>query len=257
VKLKLTYSLCLVALTVAMGSLGEVPKPVETEMEAPPAREEASDNVLPLIHFTKGDTTKTLESLGFKGGNLDDGKHDFFLMTEKGTTYLRSTYILEPKTEAKYLYKEQEWDTRVYPFLRWRWRARQIPPKGKVTDSKVSDAAAQIYIMWRAFPRYYIIKYFWGSNDKVGDVLTQGNVFTGSLWGLVIRTGGPTGVWRTETQNIYEDFKKAFRREPPGNARGLAVLSDGDDSEGESSADYADFDALKVNRSTAKPTSKQ
>ncbi len=190
-----------------------------------------------------GSQTKTLRQLGWKGGNLDRGQKDFSLVTEKGETFVRSTYILG--TEANYLYREVSWDQDKYPFLHWKWRARKFPPKGDIFDSKRLDAPAQVYVLWRFFPRYYVIKYFWGSHEKLGQGFKQGNSLTGALYGEIVRSGGPWNLWHCESRNIKEDFIKAFGQNPPGEARGIGILSDGDDSQGESEADFADFFASK------------
>jgi len=225
-----------------------VPSPsVYAVDEATPSttREPESANVAAkdILSLSKIEDGKTLLQLGWKGGNQEDGKKDFSIVTEKGNAFIRSSYILG--TEAKYLYKEVDWDTEKYPYLHWKWRARKFPPKADIFDSKRSDAPAQVYILWRFFPRYYVLKYFWGSHERVGRGFKDGNVLTGALFGEVIRSGGPWDVWHSESQNIREAFKKAFGQKPPGNVRGIGVLSDGDDSQGESEADFADFEASK------------
>ncbi len=173
---------------------------------------------------------------------MDDGHRDHFLVTENGNTFLRSQYIVG--TEAKYLRKVIAWDAEVFPWLRWRWRVQKFPPRAKILDSSLSDAPAQVYVLWRHFPIYYVIKYFWSTSEAVGLQLHQSSLFFGQLFGEILRCGGPTGEWHTETRNILEDFRREFHTSPPGDVRGIAVLSDGDETKSESEADYDDFEIL-------------
>lgn len=185
-----------------------------------------------------------LESMGWKGGHLEEGKSDFFLVKEGSDTFIRSTYL--PDSEAKYLYKEvEDWDVAKRPWIRWRWRVRKLPEKASLTDSSASDAPAQIYVLWRYFPRYFVLKYFWSTKDPVGTTFSQGNVILGKLFGRVLQMGLPLNEWRTETRNLQEDFDAAFHQKPPGNVRAIAVLSDADETKGKAEADYDDFEILK------------
>ena len=47
--------------------------------------------------------------------------------------------------------------------------------------------------------------------------------------------------WVSESVNVYKDFIKAFGKEPPKNAVGIGVLTDGDDTKTNSEGDYDDF----------------
>jgi hypothetical protein len=171
---------------------------------------------LDIENFSGG----TLKELGWEGGNLDDGKADFTLVSEG---------------------KEIKWDATRYPILKWRWRVHRFPKAAKVLDPKRSDAPAQVYVVWRDFPIYYVIKYFWSTDDAPGAQLEQTSLFAGRLWGVILRSGGAADQWQSEQRNLLQDFRDAFKRQPPGMVRGLAVLSDGDETKSESQADYDDF----------------
>ncbi len=163
-------------------------------------------------------------------------------MAEGKKAYLKSKYTVG--TEANYLFKEIAWDTQKYPWLQWRWRVEKFPKGAKILDSNLSDAGAQVYMPGQvaaARPP----KHFWATQDPIGTKLVQGNAIFGRLYGEVIRSGGPTGVWHTEVRNVYEDFKKAFGDPPPAKAQGIAVLSDGDQTNTEAEADFDDFEALQ------------
>lgn len=180
---------------------------------------------------------------GWEGGNLGDGKLDFQFVWQQGNVFLKSRWL--PGTEANALKKNLSWDAKEFPKLRWKWRVQKFPTGAKITEGKKSDAAAQVYLLWKGFPTYYVIKYFWATDDKVGTLLEQGTPFIGKLRGLVIRSGGKVDEWHTETRNVLEDFAKYFGGDPPGKVKGLAILSDADETKTQSEADYDDFEILK------------
>jgi len=212
-------------------------KPVTT------ANAEPADNRLTLEKFEGVNNEADLVAHGWKGGQEKDGKFDHSIQKENGTTFLRESYIVG--SEALYRYKEVEWDVNVYPYVTWRWRARQFPARAKVLDSKVSDAAAQVYMLWKKGRRSFVIKYFWSAGDQPGDVMKQSSFIFGSLYGLVLRNNTTPIEWVRETRNVREDYRLAFGDYPTTNARGIGVLSDGDETKSASEADFADFEAMK------------
>jgi len=194
-----------------------------------------------LERFEGSETS--LESMGWEGGTKKDDKLiDHFLFEENGNTFLRSQSI--KNMEAENLRKPADWDVEKLPWVRWRWRVQKFPKGAKILDSKLSDAGAQVYFLWRNFPKHYVIKYFWASEDPVGTELQQSNFVVGTLWGIVLRSGGITKEWKVETRNLLEDFETAFEIKPPGKARGFAVLADADETKTEASADFDDFEAM-------------
>ncbi len=188
-------------------------------------------------------TGKSLKALGWQGGNIEDGKIDFVIGKDGDKPFIRSQYIVG--TEAKYIYREVDWDAEKQPYLKWEWRVRKIPKGANILEPKVSDAGAQIYVLWRYFPRYFVLKYFWGSSEQTGLTFKDGNAFLGYLFGRILRSGPPLNEWKSEVRNVAEDFEAAFKQKPPGKVRGIAVLSDGDETKSPSEADFANFRASK------------
>ena len=180
---------------------------------------------------------------GWEGGNLEDGKIDFQYLRQKENTFMRSRWLVD--TESNALKRNLSWDTKRFPLLRWRWRVQKFPTGARVLEGSKSDAAAQVYVLWKGTPTYYVLKYFWAAEDKVGTLLEQSTLFLGKLRGLVIRSGGKADEWRTETRNVHADFIKYFGGEPPGNVKGFAILSDADETKTQSEADYDDFEILR------------
>jgi len=176
-----------------------------------------------------------------------EGRKDYFLASEKvgesSNSFLRADYI--PSTKGHVIYKKISWSTKDFPYLRWRWRANAFPKDAKILEDSKSDAVAQVYVSWKLGGRTYALKYFWSLSDPVGTSFHRGRWNpVGRYFGQVIRMGGATGEWVTETRNLAEDFKKAYGKAPAEVATGIGVLTDGDATQSDAKADYDDFEAL-------------
>lgn len=198
---------------------------------------------LPLLAF---ENAGSLKGSGWEGGNELDVR-DFFLMKEGRETFIRSVYKkgMGEANYANYAFKKVNWDLREYPYLRWTWRIRKFPEGAKINDSKLSDAAAQVYLLCVLGRRNFVLKYFWTTSDPVGELKRQSNIFFGKLFGEVVRSGPPANVWKTETHDVLSDFRREFERDPTEPVKGIAVLSDGDETNTDAEADFKDFVALK------------
>ncbi len=134
----------------------------------------------------------------------------------------------------EHVFKPQE-----FPALRWRWRARQLPPGGDEREKNTNDSAAAVYVIFdsRLLPR--AIKYVWSSTLPVGTRIDSPVYWRSKV---VVLQSGPAalGEWREETINFYQDYKELFGLEP-GEVQGIAVLTDSDVTGGAAEADYTDF----------------
>lgn len=174
-----------------------------------------------------------------------NGRRDYVIATENGNRFLRAEYIVG--TSGHVIYRKVTWDTKAFPYLRWRWRVNAFPKGALILDDNKSDAAAQIYVSWRIGGRNYALKYFWATQDPIGTSFHKGRWNpVGRYFGQVIRSGGATGEWVTETRNLVEDFRKAYGKDPGEEAIGLGLLTDADATKSEAKADYDDFEALSA-----------
>jgi hypothetical protein len=58
---------------------------------------------------------------------------------------------------------------------------------------------------------------------------------------IVVRSGAAAvGTWVDEERNVYEDYRKAFGEEPP-MIKGIAVMTDTDDTGESATAWYGDI----------------
>lgn len=129
--------------------------------------------------------------------------------------------------------------------LRWKWRAQKLPKGGNECVSKKADSAAVIYVSWRRGMRWYTLKYVWSSVGPKGAVCdSKRNPFVAQDT-VILQSGGPLNTWKSESVDLKAEFRKHFEDGDPKAdvpaLMGIGLMSDGDQTASESSADYADF----------------
>jgi len=158
--------------------------------------------------------------------------------------YIHSAY--EPPWETAVLGYEIPADARSDARrLRWTWRAMQLPKAGNECLAGHGDSAATIYVTWKRGLRWYTLKYVWSTTLAKGTVCEhKRNAFVAQDV-VVAETGFPVGVWKTEEIDLRSEWRKHFA-DGDTNAsvpelRGLGIMSDGDQTNSGSSADFARF----------------
>lgn len=138
----------------------------------------------------------------------------------------------------------RQFQPKEFPLLRWRWRVAQLPAGADERSKQTNDSAAGVYVVFgnRVMPR--VIKYVWSSTLPIGVRIDN------PLYGrakVVVLQSGPSGTdeWQQETVNLYQDYKELFGSEP-GEAQGIAVLTDSDSTGGTAEAYYDDFALLSA-----------
>jgi hypothetical protein len=129
--------------------------------------------------------------------------------------------------------------------LSWRWRAVTLPRGGNECQAGKGDSAAVIYASWRRGLRWYTLKYVWSAVGTKGAVCDKkSNPFVAQNT-VVLETGAPLNVWKTERIDLKAEFRKHFENGDPSASvpdfLGIGIMTDGDQTHSDSSADYADF----------------
>ncbi|HEY3252699.1 MAG TPA: DUF3047 domain-containing protein [Polyangiaceae bacterium] len=129
--------------------------------------------------------------------------------------------------------------------LSWRWRALALPNGGNECQAGKGDSAAVIYVSWRRGLRWYTLKYVWSAVGPKGAVCDKkSNPFVAQNT-VVLQTGAPLNEWRSERIDLKAEFRKHFengdRTASVPDFLGVGIMSDGDQTHSDSSADYADF----------------
>lgn len=163
---------------------------------------------------------------------------------EKTNGYLTA----HSKNAASGIFYEIGFNPKNQPIVSWKWRVIKFPDKGEGRDAgsgwiEKDDYAARFYVI---FPRFLFthtksLEYVWDKSLPEGTIMTS--LYFKNIKIIVAESGEKNpGDWVYEKKNIYEDFKKAFGREP-GKAGAIAIMTDTDNT---ASTAEADYDEIKV-----------
>jgi hypothetical protein len=127
----------------------------------------------------------------------------------------------------------------------WQWRAVTLPKGGNECEDGKGDSAAVVYLTWKQTLKWYTLKYVWSTVGPRGAVCDRKrNPFVAQDT-VILESGGPVGVWRTERIDLRQEFRKHFADGNPNadvpDFVGVGIMTDGDQTKSESSADYAAF----------------
>jgi hypothetical protein len=152
-------------------------------------------------------------------------------------------------------------DPREYPIIQWRWKVANVLKKGNLYRKEGDDYPARIYIVFEydsarlgfsekvkyeiarmlygAYPPLATLNYIWSSNAPVGLVVP--NPYTDRAMMVVVQGGEKNlNTWVNEERNIYADYRKAFKDEPP-LISGVAIMTDTDNTGESATAYYGDI----------------
>ena len=161
---------------------------------------------------------------------------------------------------ASGLAREIRIDPRRYPIVRWRWKVENLLEKSDIRSKQGDDYPARLYITFEYEPdkvsfgrrtQYRLgrllfgdipiaaLNYVWDGKAPAGTVVD--NAYTDFAKMIVVRSGAQgVGTWVEEERNVYEDYKRAFGGEPP-MIKGVAIMTDTDDTGESASAYYGDI----------------
>ncbi len=129
--------------------------------------------------------------------------------------------------------------------FRWRWRAQVLPITGNECRSGFNDSAAVIYVTWKRGLKWYAIKYVWTTEAEKGRTCDPRRSLFVTQDTVIVESGGPVGVWKTEEIDPAAEFRAHFAGGDPKaevpDLIGIGLMSDGDQTHSPSAADYAGF----------------
>ena len=177
------------------------------------------------------------------------------------------TVVLCAESRASYaaLVKKVRIDPREYPIIKWRWKTTKTYDKGDATRKDGDDYSARLYvifefepeelspwerlqyqaarILYGEYPPTAAINYIWANRAATGSVIA--NAYSNRSMMFVIESGSRRlNTWVKEQRNVYEDFIKAFQREPP-NITAVAILNDSDNTGDSSISYFGDIELVK------------
>ncbi|VVD98832.1 hypothetical protein PMO31116_01999 [Pandoraea morbifera] len=158
----------------------------------------------------------------------------------------------------------QKLDIPIYPGARltWRWRAEAIPTNADIRTKRYDDAPVRIALAFDGDPSkltvqdhlhrelarlvsgrelpYATLMYTWGDDNFAADEVVA-NPYTSRIRSIVVERGtAHLGNWQTYSRDVAKDYEKAFG-EPPGRLIGIAIMSDGDNTQTKYTAWYGDI----------------
>ena len=143
---------------------------------------------------------------------------------------------------ASGLYKKIKFDVKQWQYLSWRWKVLQLPEKGDVHAKETDDYGARVYVVFPKFIKWHTrtISYIWAKKLPEGESYPN-SWLPKNVVMIAVESGSDSlGRWITEKRNVYQDYKRIFKEEPP-KAGAIAIMSDSDNSGGRAEAFYDDF----------------
>jgi hypothetical protein len=129
--------------------------------------------------------------------------------------------------------------------LRWKWRVEAFPRGGDECAKGREDSAAVVYVTWKHLLRWTTLKYVWSSVGTRGTTCgRRRNPFVQQDT-VILESGGATDTWVSEEIDLRAEYRRHFAdgaadADVPDFA-GVGIMSDGDQTHSDSSADYAGF----------------
>ncbi len=182
---------------------------------------------------------------------------EYMLVTEDGTMVLKAT----AHGAASALSYKVEFDPHQFPMLSWRWKVAQGIPDANNADVSKEDSPVRVIVAFdgdasklglkdkiassfaqsssgQALP-YATLMYIWGNKVPLNKVTTSGRTSRIRMLALDVDDQN-LGKWRSFTRNLVDDFKLAYG-EDPGKVIGIQILTDTDNTGGDTEAFYGDI----------------
>lgn len=185
----------------------------------------------------------------------------YTLVTESGSTVLKA----ESSKSASGLirrFDDRRIELKDFPILRWRWKIGNLIKGADIATKEGDDYPARVYVTFRyeperagagmrmqyglakslygEYPPHAGINYVWDGRAPVGTMLP--NAYTARAMMFVVESGPKRiGEWVEMERNAYEDYKRAFKEEPPP-VSGIAVMTDTDQTGETATAWYGDIE---------------
>lgn len=129
--------------------------------------------------------------------------------------------------------------------VRWKWRAQVLPKGGNQCKEGLGDSAAVVYISWKRGLKWYSIKYVWDTDAPKGQICDQKRNLFVVQDTVILESGGVLGVWKQEEVDPSAEFRAHFENGDPNadvpDFVGIGLMSDGDQTNSLSAADYTGF----------------
>ncbi len=165
------------------------------------------------------------------------GQTNYSLVRENGSVVVKAF----SSGSASGLFKKTALDPKRFRYLRWSWKVTDSLPKGDESSKSGDDYAARVYVVFpgRFFWQTRAINYVWANRLALGNSIP--NPYTGNAIMVAVESGiSKAGRWTSEERDILSDYRRLFGDEPR-EIGAVAIMTDTDDTGGESTAWYGDI----------------
>lgn len=164
----------------------------------------------------------------------DAARATYRVLAEGGIRFVRAT----AEGTGSQMGREFPWDAGREPVLSWRWRPRAFPPESDERNSSLNDSPLAVYAVFGSTSMSTrAVKYVWSRIVPAGTTLSSSR----SARVIVLRSGPPPDeAWVTESVQVRRDYERLYG-EAPARARGVAVLTDADQTRSRAIGDYGPF----------------
>jgi Protein of unknown function (DUF3047) len=185
----------------------------------------------------------TLSPRSFKVLEQDSGPVNYYsVVTEGETTMIHAAYKpgLATVVLAGVVPEEARKAVRR---VSWRWRVHSLPKDSNDCGPGFPDSGAAVFLTFKAGAKYMILKFVWSTTGKVGSFCQSKRGWFLDRDTILLHVGGPLDTWETQEVDPRAAFAKHFemKLEDVPDFVGVAIMTDGDQSNSVVESDYADF----------------
>jgi len=174
----------------------------------------------------------------------ESGPDNYYSLVAGPEPFIHAAYRPPAKT-AVLGYQIPESQRRSIAQVRWKWRATELPKGGNECESGRGDSAAVVYVTWRRALKWYSVKYVWSAVGPKGKTCDPKRNLFRAQDTVIVDSGPPLGEWRNIQIDPDAEFRNHFENGDPDasvpDLIGIGIMSDGDQTHSNSSADYGGF----------------
>jgi Protein of unknown function (DUF3047) len=179
----------------------------------------------------------------FKVLEQDSGPVNYYTVGSEGDTSFIHAAYKPPLATVVLAAVVPEEARKLVSRVSWRWRVHSLPKDSNDCGPGFSDSGASVFLTFKSGMKYKILKYVWSTTGKVGSFCQSKRGWFLDRDTILLHVGGPLGVWQSEEVDPRAAFAKHFdtKLEDVPDFVGIAVMTDGDQSNSGVESDYADF----------------
>jgi len=173
-------------------------------------------------------------------GRKEEAKNIYLVQVDSSENHYLSAN--SPDTDM-FIIREAKVDIGEYQYLNWQWKVNELPKGGNESIKKFCDVAASVNVVLVAskiIPK--TIKYSWSTTLEKGTRTKSPYAFWPSRADIIVMQSGDSlsGQWITEKRNVFQDYKKLYKRSKRKSYEidAIVLMTDADNTSSSAKADY-------------------